>query len=91
MTKWIAYAVVACPNVTGRSKERIAQSKRALAGSLAIVDSFGRFRFVCLSIPYYCLSQAFCFVFVFFLSLKSRPFVQSFFDMHAPRPTHIVT
>ena len=46
MAKWIAaenaraglrYAVV-CPNVTGRTKERIAQSKRARAGSLAIVD-----------------------------------------------------
>ena len=46
MTKWIAaekaraelrHAVV-CPNVTGRTKERIPQSKRALAVSLAIVD-----------------------------------------------------
>ena len=46
MEKWIAaekaraglrHAVV-CPNVTGRTKERIAQSKRARAGSLAIVD-----------------------------------------------------
>ena len=46
MAKWIAaeraraglrHAVV-CPNVTGRAKERIAQSKRARAGSLAIVD-----------------------------------------------------
>ena len=48
MAKWIAaekaraglrhaYAVVR-PNVTGRTKERIAQSKRARAGSLAIVD-----------------------------------------------------
>ena len=46
MTKWIAaekaraglrHAVV-CPNVTGRSKERMAQNKRARAGSLAIVD-----------------------------------------------------
>ena len=44
--KWIAaekaraglrYAVV-YPNVTGRTKERIAQSKQAHAGSLAIVD-----------------------------------------------------
>ena len=43
MAKWIAaekaragllHAVV-CPNVTGRTKERIAQSKRARAGSLA--------------------------------------------------------
>ena len=46
MAKWIAAAkaraglrhAVVCPNVTGRTKERIAQSKRARAGSLAIVD-----------------------------------------------------
>ena len=46
MAKWIAaekararlrHAVV-CPNVTGRTKERIAQSKRARAGPLALVD-----------------------------------------------------
>ena len=46
MAKWIAaekaraglrHAVV-CLNVTGRTKERISQSKRARAGSLAIVD-----------------------------------------------------
>ena len=43
--KWIAAAkawaglrhAVVCPNVTGRIKDRIAQSKRASAGSLAIV------------------------------------------------------
>ena len=46
MAKWIVAEKakaglrhpVACPNVTGRTKERIAQSKRARAGSLAIVD-----------------------------------------------------
>ena len=46
MAKWIAaeetrarlrHAVV-CPNVTGRTQERIAQSKRARAGSLTLVD-----------------------------------------------------
>ena len=46
MAKWIVaekanaglrHAVV-CPNVTGRTKERIAQSKRASAGSLALAD-----------------------------------------------------
>ena len=46
MAKWIVaektkaglrHAVV-CPNVTGRAKKRIAQSKRARAGSLALVD-----------------------------------------------------
>ena len=33
----LRHAVV-CPNVTGRTKERIARSKRARAGSLALVD-----------------------------------------------------
>ena len=46
MAKWIAikkagtglqHAVV-CPNVTGKTKDRIARSKRARAGSLALVD-----------------------------------------------------
>ena len=46
MAKWIVaektkaglrHAVV-CPNVTGRTKERIARSKRVRAGSLALVD-----------------------------------------------------
>ena len=46
MAKWIAaeearaglrHAVV-CPNVTGRTKKRIAQSKWARAGLLALVD-----------------------------------------------------
>ena len=46
MGKWIAaeearaglrHAVV-CPNVTGRTKERIAQNKRARAGLLALID-----------------------------------------------------
>ena len=46
MAKWIVaektkaglrHAVV-CPNVTGRTKKRIAQSKRVHAGSLALVD-----------------------------------------------------
>ena len=35
-TAGLRHAVV-CPNVTGRTKERITQSKRARAGSLAIV------------------------------------------------------
>ena len=33
----LQHAVI-CPNVTRRTKERIAQSKRARAGSLALVD-----------------------------------------------------
>ena len=46
MVKWIAaekvkaglQRAVVCPNVTGRTKERISRSKRARAGSLALVD-----------------------------------------------------
>ena len=46
MAKWIAAEkakaglrhVVVCPNVTGRTKERIVQSKQARTGSLALVD-----------------------------------------------------
>ena len=46
MAKWIVAEktmgglrhVVVCPNVTGRTKEGIAQSKRARAGSLALDD-----------------------------------------------------
>ena len=33
----LRHAIV-CPNVTGRTKERIAQSKRGRAGSPALVD-----------------------------------------------------
>ena len=32
------HAVIVCPNVTGRTKERVTQSKRARAGSLSMVD-----------------------------------------------------
>ena len=46
MAKWIAAEkvrvelrhTVVCPDVTGRIKEKIAQSQRASAGSLALVD-----------------------------------------------------
>ena len=46
MAKWIAVEkaraelrhVFVCPNVAGRTKERITPSKRARAGSLVIVD-----------------------------------------------------
>ena len=46
MAKWIVAEkakaglrhTVVCSNVTGRTKERIAQSKRTRAGSLALVD-----------------------------------------------------
>ena len=46
MTRWIAAEraraalrhAETCPNVTGRTKERVAQSKRARTGLLAIID-----------------------------------------------------
>ena len=46
MAKWITAEkasaglrhTLVCPNVTGRTKDRIAQSRRARTGSLAIVD-----------------------------------------------------
>ena len=46
LAKWLAAEkgraglrdAVVCPNVTGRTKERIAQSKQPRAGLLAIVD-----------------------------------------------------
>ena len=47
MMKWIAaekvrarlqHASLVCPNVTGRIKEMIAQSKRVRASSLVIID-----------------------------------------------------
>ena len=46
MAKWIVaekakaglWHAVVCPNVTERIQERIAQSKRARAGSLTLVD-----------------------------------------------------
>ena len=34
---WTTRHALVCPNVTGRTNERIAQSKRVHAGSLAIV------------------------------------------------------
>ena len=52
MAKWIDAEEVTAglrhevvyPNVTGRTKERIAQSKRARAGSLALVDCSHKWR-----------------------------------------------
>ena len=101
MAKWIAaektkaelrHAVV-CPNVTGRTKERIAQSKRARAGSLALVDQpqVARtcpLRAIGLQMSWRLslVLRLFCFASfsVFMLSLKPRPFVQSSFDKQAP-------
>ena len=79
----LRHAVV-CPNVTGRAKERITQSKRARAGSLAIADSpqVARTCFlradVVLSFSGV-MSVLFCVISVVLLSLKRRPFVQPLF------------
>ena len=93
---WTTACTVVCPNVTRRTKERIAQSKRARAGSLAIelishkwreLVSSGRLVCVCHVVFSGMTFVVFCFVFFFMLSLKPRLFVQSFFvfDMHASR------
>ena len=105
MAKWIVAErakaglrhSVACLNVTGRTKERIAQSKRARAGSLALVDkpqvartcilqTFGlQMMSCCLSLVLR-LVCLLCFAsFFVIISLKPRPFVQPPFDMQAPR------
>ena len=73
-----------CPNVTGRTNERMAQSKQARAGSLALVDKLPVartciLRVFSLQIPlrfFFVLRLfLFCFGFVFISSLKPRPFV----------------
>ena len=104
MAKWIVaektkaglrHAVV-CLNATGRTKKRTAQSKRAHAGSLALVDYYSHKwrdfvssgRLVCRCHGVFSLVlRLFCFVsfFVSMLSLKSLSFVQSSFDMQAFR------
>ena len=89
----LRHAVV-CPNVTGRTEKRIVQSKRARAGSLALVDrpqvartcilrAFGLQMSWRLSLILRFV--LFCFVFVFMISLKPRPFVQSSFGKQASR------
>ena len=101
MAKWIAaekvragprHAVV-CPNVTGRTKDRIAQNKRSCAGLLAVVDYIHMWReLVSSGRMSCCLSLFFFWSFfgLFFLS-KLRPFVQSSLDMLALRRPHTVT
>ena len=83
--------------MTGRTKERIAQSKRARAGSLALVDYQVATSGVNLYPPGVWFADVmtsfsgvtfdlFCFFFVFMLSLMPRPFVQSSFDMQEGAP-----
>ena len=67
------------------------------AGSLAIVDTPQIARTCILRVfglPMSCcrlslVLRLFCFVFVFILTLKPRPFVQSLFDIQAPRQPHV--
>ncbi|CAN0193916.1 unnamed protein product, partial [Ascophyllum nodosum] len=78
------WCAVICPSVTGRAKERIAQSKRARAGSLAIIDQPQVTRtYILRADVVLSFSGAtfvlFCLVFVFLISLKPRSFVESFF------------
>ena len=96
----LRHAVV-CPNVTERTNERIAQSKRARTGSLALVDYYRHKwrepvpsgRLVCrchdVFLWFYDYFVFLCFAsfFVLFMlfSLKPRPFLQSSFDMQALR------
>ena len=91
----LRYAVVR-PNETGRTKKRTAQSKPARAGLLTLVNcqvaTSGanshtpdvEFADVLTSSSGVTFVK-FWFVFAFMLLLKPRPFVQSFFDMQAPR------
>ena len=84
---------VACPNVTGRTEEKMVQSKRARAGSLVIVNYLQEVvaRTTCilradLVLPF----SAVRFVLLGFVFVI-LPFVESFFDMDAPRQPHTVT
>ena len=61
----LRYAV-ACLNVTGRIEERISQSKRARAGSLAIVDEPQVAR-TCILRTFFGLPMPFCLSMVFVL------------------------
>ena len=51
--------------------------------------SFRRLVCRCHVVFIWCYVGLFCFVFIFTLSLKPRPSVQSFFDMQAPRQPHV--
>ena len=107
MTKWIAAEkyraelrhATLCPNVAGRTKERIPKAsglvpfrspkltshkwREHISSGLCFADVMSSFSGVTLIL--------FCFVFFFLLSPKPKPFVQSFFDTHAPRQPHAVT
>ena len=76
----------------GRTKEKIAQSKRTHTGSLAIVD-YSQEAQTCILRAFYWFADTvlslsgarsvmYCFVFDLLLSMKPRNFLQSFFDTH---------
>ena len=110
MAKWIVaekakaglrHAVV-CPNVTGRTKERISPKQAdscRFARSLLISHKWreiaSSWRLVCrchdVFLWCYICFVLLCFAsfFIFMLSLKPRPFVQSSFDMQAPLRPHL--
>ena len=84
MAKWIVaekakaglrYAAL-YPGVTGRTKERIVQSKRARAGSLAIVDYFShKWRELVSSGRLVCRCHGvFLCCYIYFVLLRFRPF-----------------
>ena len=97
---WTTACTVVCPNVAGRTKERIAQSKRARAGSLALIDKpqvartcilrvFGLKIDVMIDV-FPVKIVLFCFVFVFILyafieAAALRSTLLSLFDMQAAR------
>ena len=90
---------IMCPNVTGMTKERIAQSKHARAGSLAMVDWLQAARSCILRTVMSCLSFSgvtffwFCFVFIFFfvafIQGRGPSFNRSSICMRAPVATRI--
>ena len=95
MAKWVAaekaraglrHAVV-CPNVTGKTKEKIVQSKRARVGSLTILVSH---KWRELAVP---SGRFFVLFFVdFYKAATLRSIVlRSSICMHAPRQPHAVT
>ena len=90
IAKWIAaektraglWHAAVCPNVTGITKERMAQTSVLVLVRSLLLSIGHKWR---LPMPY-CLFLAFrfflvfSFVFIFLLSLNPQPFVQSFFN-----------
>ena len=79
---------VVYPNVAGRTKGKIAQSKNASPGSFAMVDKaqVARICLWCYFVFLFCFASFSCVS----LSMNPRPFAQSFVDMHAYGQLHAV-